>query len=402
MSTINSYQKYASTTSKKTFKTATIKSPKLPPFSSSLPKTAEKSFVETCIEAAEEGNFNALFDSHLKPRKGIEDIRDRDDDGNSLLHIASLHKQLHLMEALLSISGLFDVNIQNDNGDTSLHLVVARDASFIPIIQCLIKNYNASPLARNNDGQTPQFLLSFSQFGMQRIPELNQLLSMHTFRQKKENALTTNSNETSLRINVKSKISRMSPQSLLMYRQIYKTLTNGSLWLRREHLFKIFDQLNHQLFEQELKQILNTIDINNDGHVDFEDFLAFLLMPTEEWTNSVIPKREGGRCRQKVKEFADSIYLDPLLQTGILRKGADIESAQITKKHYHQLDASLGKIFSCTQDETDFVFRTIFKAVGLDEPEDGRPIRLDASIWKMIADDEITIDNEQMETKQGR
>lgn len=385
---------------KRTHKNALVKPQKLPPFTSSLPKTDEISFVRSCIESAKEGHFESLFDSHLKPQDGIENIRDPEDDGNSLLHIACLNKQLHLAEALLSISGLFHVDLQNNSGNTSLHLVIARDASYIPIIECLITNYSASPFTRNHDGETPQFLLSFSQFGLQRIPDLNQLLLMHTFRQNKEDVLSIGTtHECSLRSTVKSKISRMSPQSLLVYRQIYRTLTNGSVWLRREHLFKIFDQLNHQLFDQELKQILNTIDINNDGHVDFEDFLAFLLVPSEEWTKTVMSKRKQDRNGERAKAFAKSMYIAPLQHTGILEDNEKLKSVQIGKEDYHRMDAALGKIFSCSHDETDFVFSSIFEAVGLDKPENDGPMQLDGSIWKMIADNTITIDR-KVKTKE--
>ena len=63
------------------------------------------------------------------------------------------------------------------------------------------------------------------------------------------------------------------------------------------------------------------------------------------------------------------------------------------------MDAALGKIFSCSHDETDFVFSSIFEAVGLDKPEDDGPMQLDGSIWKMIADNTITIDR-KVKTKE--
>eukprot|EP01083_Nonionella_stella_P236500 830581_1 len=249
------------------------------------------------------GSFSVLFNAQLKPIKSIQNIRDKDNDGNSLLHIACLNKQLHLIEAFLSISNLFDVNLQNEEGNTPLHLIIVKDSSYIAIIECLITHYDASPYIRNKLGETPQFLLSFSQFGLQRIPELNILLSMHTFRQKNENVSIPNNNESSLRTAIKAKISNMSPQNLLVYRQIYREMTNGSLWLRKDHLCAMFERLNLSLCEPQIKQILNTIDLNNDGHCDFDDFLAFLLTPMDDWTTNVLSKKNSQKRENTAEQF---------------------------------------------------------------------------------------------------
>ena len=382
----------------------------------SITKSEADVFTKSCIEAAKVGNFNVFFDSQLKPVKSIENVRDKENDGNSILHVSCLNKQLHLVEALLSISDLFDVNIQNNEGNTPLHLIIIKDSSYIPIIHCLIKNYNASPYIRNKLGETPQFLLSFSQFGLNRIPELNLLLSMHTFRQKKErDAVRTSNNATTIRGTVKQKISRMTPESKLVYKQIYRKLANGSTWLRREHLFKIFDTLNMPLFEQELKKILSTIDFNHDGHVDFEDFLAFLLMPIHDWTHIVINKNETNKQPEKQKQFKDSIYLNPLIKTGVIKETNQNENEnenasnhdgnaiaiKIKKDDYLHLNELLGDIFSCTKEEIKFTFKEITRFANkedeIDDPELQQTSEelqkgyLDEEVWTKIVNDDIVI-----------
>eukprot|EP01084_Bolivina_argentea_P085023 153702_1 len=366
-----------------------------------LPITEENTFEKSCIESATIGSFSALFNSQLKPIKGIENIRDKDNDGNSLLHIACLNKQLHLVEAFLSITNLFNVNIQNDMGNTPLHLIITKDTSYIPIIECLIKNYNASPIIRNKNAETPQFLLSFSQFGLQQMPELNILLSMHTFRRKKENEMMNlNSNESSLR-SIKSKIAKIPSHKLIIYKQIYRHLANGSAWLRKEHLSEIFEQLDIRLIDQQLEPIINIIDINNDRHVDFDDFLAFLLMPLNDWTKNVLSKNNRNKKREKVKQFKDSIYYTPLLQTGIITVANELEEPiKINKENYIKLNQQFGEIFSCKPEEIDFVLKHIVKYGNqdddhmdddLDQSEEIKQDYIDKNIWKKIVNHKINV-----------
>ena len=100
--------------------------------------------------------------------------------GNGILHLATIHNHLHVIEALLHLS--FPANNQNKDGDTPLHLALRKDSQYIPIIRALIRG-GASSYTRNLRGESPQVILAFSD-QLMRIPELNQLLSMQTFRQK--------------------------------------------------------------------------------------------------------------------------------------------------------------------------------------------------------------------------
>ena len=153
--------------------------------------------------------------------------------------------------------------------------------------------------------------------------------------------------------------------------------------------------------------LLNTIDFNNDGRVDFEDFLAFLLMPIHDWEHHIINKNETNKQPDRQMQFHDSIYLDPLRKTDVFHNQNgyldenDCGGIKIKKDDYLHLNELLGDLFNCEQDEIDYTFKEILRFSNKEDEIDDSELQqtseelqkgyLDEETWNKIVDDEVVI-----------
>ena len=102
-------------------------------------------------------------------------ISDRDNNGNTPLHIASLHNNIRVVEFLISIN--INVNVRNNQGNTPINLACIAGNQYV--IRALLK-IKANVIIPNHSGKRPHVLLAENHNSTYKdlIPQITELFTI--------------------------------------------------------------------------------------------------------------------------------------------------------------------------------------------------------------------------------
>lgn len=269
-------------------------------------KQTPKPTEQDLIEIAREGCLSKL----LETVKHIENVTLFGEKGareegtqNTLLHIATKFNHLPIAETLLLLGANPDP--KNNAGDTPLCFAL-REKAHVFVIEMLIR-HKASPVAETNNGKTPQMILEENPY-LRKRDKLRALLGMDSYRVSAIKPSKKRVNKIRWLDETYSRIETLDKDTYRAYRNIWDGITNYGLRLRKDQLIHLLHACGLERFENaELTNMMEQLDINQDGKVDFNDFLVWIMISAGDAVRYQVPVR----AQWKRAECERSIFHKP-------------------------------------------------------------------------------------------